>query len=53
MIDLNGIFHPVAQKIYKYGSHKPLKRLLGRRKEFSYNKHINLNFYIYEHLYKT
>ena len=31
LIDLNGIFHPSAQKIYEYGNHKPLRRLLGRR----------------------
>ena len=28
MIDLNGIFHTAAQKIYKYGNFKPQKRLL-------------------------
>lgn len=34
MIDMNGIFHSSAQKIYEYGSHKPNPRLLrtsGRR----------------------
>ena len=28
MIDLNGIFHNSAQKIYKYGNHAPPKRLM-------------------------
>lgn len=28
MIDMNGIFHTSAQKIYKYGNFKPQKRLL-------------------------
>lgn len=32
MIDMNGLFHNSAQKIYKYGNHKAHKRLLQRRK---------------------
>lgn len=32
MIDLNGIFHGSAQKIYEYGAYAPLPRLLGPRK---------------------
>ena len=28
MVDLNGIFHTAAQKVYKYGNYKPQKRLL-------------------------
>lgn len=31
MIDLNGIFHPSAQKIFKYGNHKLPPRLLNKR----------------------
>lgn len=31
LIDLNGLFHNSAQKIYKYGNHKGNKRLLGRQ----------------------
>ena len=27
-IDLNGVFHPCAQKIYEYGDYKPKERLL-------------------------
>ena len=27
MVDLNGIFHTAAQKVYKYGNYKPQKRL--------------------------
>lgn len=30
MIDMNGLFHNSAQKIYEYGSYKPQPRLLGR-----------------------
>ena len=35
MIDMNGVFHNSAQKIYQYGNFKPPKRLLqrGRRKK--------------------
>lgn len=29
LIDMNGIFHESAQKIYEYGAFKPLPRLLG------------------------
>ena len=32
MIDLNGIFHTAAQKVYKYGNFKPQKRFLGYKK---------------------
>jgi len=32
MIDMNGLFHGSAQKIYEYGAHKPPPRLLGKRK---------------------
>jgi 5'-3' exoribonuclease 1 len=27
-LDLNGIFHPAAQKVFQYGAHAPLKRFL-------------------------
>lgn len=29
LLDLNGLFHNSAQKVFKYGSHAPPKRLLG------------------------
>lgn len=32
-LDLNGIFHPVAQKVFEYGEHKQLARLLGKKHE--------------------
>ena len=31
MIDLNGLFHSSAQKIYEYGNHKPRARFLGKQ----------------------
>lgn len=34
MIDMNGLFHSSAQKIYEYGEHKPRQRLLGRRRPY-------------------
>jgi 5'-3' exoribonuclease 1 len=32
MIDMNGIFHNSAQKIYEYGNHKPQQRLIKNKK---------------------
>lgn len=29
-LDLNGLFHPVAQKVFQYGSHAPPPQLLSR-----------------------
>jgi 5'-3' exonuclease len=38
-LDLNGIFHPCAQKVFKYGAHAPkVLHLLGRRKTKSMKK---------------
>lgn len=31
MIDMNGIFHNSAQRVYEYGNYKPAERLLGKR----------------------
>jgi 5'-3' exonuclease len=31
LLDLNGVFHGSAQKIFKYGSHAPPKRLLHKK----------------------
>lgn len=36
-LDLNGIFHPVAQKTFKYGKHKQLKTLLRRKQRVTPN----------------
>ena len=36
MIDMNGIFHNSAQKIYEYGNCKPPQRLLRREKKRKY-----------------
>ena len=33
MLDLNGIFHTAAQKVYGYGNYKKQPRLLGSRKK--------------------
>lgn len=40
LIDMNGIFHNSAQKVYEYGSFKPLPRLLatGRRRPQDFSK---------------
>jgi len=33
MIDMNGLFHNSAQKIYEYGNYKPRQRFLSKQKE--------------------
>jgi 5'-3' exoribonuclease 1 len=33
MIDMNGVFHNSAQKIYQYGNFKPPSRLLGKNRK--------------------
>ena len=35
LLDMNGIFHNSAQKIYKYGNHKPLQSFFNKN---SFNK---------------
>lgn len=38
-IDMNGIFHTCAQKVYKYGNYAPkVKKLLSRRNNRRFNK---------------
>jgi 5'-3' exoribonuclease 1 len=39
MIDMNGVFHNSAQKIYEYGNFKPPQRLLSRRPKKKYNNY--------------
>lgn len=36
LIDMNGIFHTSAQKIYEYGNFKPSERLVRKRKKKKY-----------------
>ena len=38
MIDLNGIFHTSAQRIYKYGNFKQAKRLISNNNKSYQNK---------------
>jgi 5'-3' exonuclease len=38
MIDMNGIFHNSAQKIYEYGNFKAKERLLGKRRPRQFDK---------------
>lgn len=41
MIDMNGIFHTSAQKVYEYGNYKPRQRLINRRPtNFRQNKDL-------------
>lgn len=51
MIDLNGIFHTSAQKIYEYGNFKQKTRLLGKRAQ---NKGgLNKQIEVYKDICKT
>ena len=45
MIDMNGLYHNSAQKIFRYGEHKPLKRLLSKPKPTTTN-----NIRVYSHI---
>jgi hypothetical protein len=47
MIDMNGLFHNSAQKIYQYGNFKPPQRLMGRgnsqaKQTGGYNKQLKV-----------
>lgn len=46
LIDLNGIFHTSAQKIYKYGNFKEPKRLLSSNRNISTPKNLDEQVYI-------
>ena len=50
LIDMNGLFHNAAQKVYCYGSHKPLTRLLGRAKPIQSN--FKNDILVYEEICK-
>lgn len=39
-LDLNGIFHPAAQKIFRYGAHAPKLRLLTRKNQVNDTRSI-------------
>jgi 5'-3' exonuclease len=45
MIDMNGIIHNSAQKIYEYGSFKRNNRLLGKNKTYVNFKQKNIKLY--------
>jgi 5'-3' exonuclease len=51
MIDLNGLFHPSAQKIYQYGAHKPLKQLM--RQPSKKPSPLTLQLRVFEDICKT
>ena len=40
IIDMNGIFHSSAQKIFQYGNHKPRTRFLGRTRQSRYPRQL-------------
>jgi 5'-3' exoribonuclease 1 len=47
MIDMNGVFHNSAQKIYEYGNYKPNPRLLSRNNKRKKNG-INAQLKVFE-----
>lgn len=52
MIDMNGIFHNSAQKIYEYGNCKPPQRLLKLKHKKSTN-HLQKQLKLFEDVCKT
>jgi 5'-3' exonuclease len=52
MIDLNGVFHGSAQKIYEYGNHKPQVSLL-RKKIVKKSNGIKTQILLFEDICKT
>lgn len=48
MIDLNGLFHSSAQKVYEYGSYKPQARLLSRPNKRNQMGRIKLQTKVFE-----
>lgn len=52
LIDMNGIFHNSAQKIYEYGNYKPRERLLGNRKNRDIN-FLDKQLDIFKHVCET
>lgn len=52
MIDMNGIFHNSAQKIYEYGNYKPLTRMLNNKIPIR-KKNTNLQLKVFENVCKT
>jgi 5'-3' exonuclease len=53
MIDLNGIIHNSAQKIYKYGNFKPRPRLLDYNIPKSQEENQNMDIKVYEDITKS
>lgn len=52
MIDMNGLFHTSAQKIYEYGEFKPMRRLLGERRS-RYKSHYAQRIACFEDICKS
>ena len=44
MLDMNGIFHNSAQKVYEYGNYKPPPRLIQPKKSINYTR-LQLRFF--------
>ena len=53
MIDMNGLFHNSAQKIYQYGNHKPPPRLLAPCKNTKKPSGLQKQIRLFEDVCKT
>jgi 5'-3' exoribonuclease 1 len=53
MIDMNGIFHTSAQKIYEYGNYKTNKRLLNNKNNKQKNNNFQKQINLFEDVCKT
>lgn len=53
LIDMNGIFHNSAQKIYKYGNFKPKPRLLRNKKNIKKIKGLRAQIKVFEDVCNT
>jgi len=50
MIDMNGIFHNAAQKIYEYGNFKPPRRMLQKKRRSSPEDNRRLQLRVFEEI---
>jgi 5'-3' exoribonuclease 1 len=53
MIDMNGVFHNSAQRIYEYGNFKPNPRLLRNNKSYKKPNGLQLQLRLFQDICKT
>lgn len=52
MIDMNGIFHNAAQKVYEYGNFKPQQRLISMKKKVM-EQNIKSQIFVFKEVCKN